>query len=379
MDGFRTIVGLILLGCLAFGLRLCAVLASSPDRAAPTLTIAAAAGKSPSESPSESPSRPPSESPSGFVSGGHEPPGSGLRRAAQLLQCLVGTATVLAIAWLGWLLVREQRAIGWMAALGLAVYPPQVNAAAYPQAAVWATLALCCLTAVVMSPRWPSTRAGAVLAGCLAGVVVVLEPVLVLAAAICAAVFWRDAGRHDQDEPPRRPAFGQLAILAGVAVAVLGCWYAGDWLWGGAASPSPAGAERACLERLRDFLLSSVAGPAHDAGRLERFATIACLVLALMGGCISWHRWRTLWPTYAIVAAIVLSDAWDVIPATSRLSIEPIGLLWAALAVGPPLARVFAGRRVRVYRPGERAEDPLERAHLLRGPHYDVGVRRRAG
>ncbi len=379
MGGFRTIVGLILLGCLAFGLRLCAVLAVWPDRAAPSLTIAATAGKSPSESPSLSRSESPSGSRSGARSDGHEPPGSGVDRAAQFLQCLVGAATVLAVAWLGWLLVREQRVIGWMAALGLAVYPAQVNAAAYPQAAVWATLALCCLMAVAVSPRWPSTRAGAILAGCLAGVAVVLEPVLVLAAPVCAMVFWRGAGRHGQDDRPRRPAFGQLAILAGVAVAILGCWCAGEWLWGRAASPSPAGAGQACLERLRDFLLSGVAGPAHDAGRLERFATIACLVLALMGGCISWRRWRALWPTYAIVAAIVLSDAWDVIPATSRLSLEPIGLLWAALAVGPPLARVFAGRGVRVYRPGERAEDPLERAHLLRGPHYDVGVRRRAG
>ena len=202
------------------------------------------------------------------------------------MQCLVGTATVLAVAWLGWLLVREQRAIGWMAALGLAVYPAQVNAAACPQAAVWATLALCCLMAVAVSPRWPATRAGAILAGCLAGVAVVLEPVLVLAAPICAVVSGGAAGRRGQDDQPSRPASGQLAILAGVAVAILGCWWAGEWLWGHAASASPAGTEQASLERLRDFLLSGVAGPAHDAGRLERFATIACLVLALMGGCI---------------------------------------------------------------------------------------------
>ncbi len=47
------------------------------------------------------------------------------------------------------------------------------------------------------------------------------------------------------------------------------------------------------------------------------------------------------------------------IPATSRLSIEPLAFLWAALAVAPPLARLLAGRGVRVYRPGERGRRPL--------------------
>ena len=67
------------------------------------------------------------------------------------------------------------------------------------------------------------------------------------------------------------------------------------------------------------------------------------------------------------------------IPATSRLSIEPLAFLWAALAVAPPLARLLPSRGVRVYRPGERDEDPFGRAHVLHGPHYDVGMRRRAG
>jgi hypothetical protein len=67
------------------------------------------------------------------------------------------------------------------------------------------------------------------------------------------------------------------------------------------------------------------------------------------------------------------------LPPGSRLPLEPIALVWAALAVAPPLVRLLGGRQVRVCRPGERAEDPLDREQLLRGPHYDVGVRRRAG
>ena len=112
MDGLRTIVGLILLACLAFGLRVCAVWS------------------------------PPPESP----------------RALQLLQCLIGTATVLAVAWLGWSLAGPGRGVGWLAALALAVYPPQIHATAYPQAAIWAALTLACLLAVAISPRWQSTR-----------------------------------------------------------------------------------------------------------------------------------------------------------------------------------------------------------------------------
>ena len=114
----------------------------------------------------------------------------------------------------------------------------------------------------------------------------------------------------------------------------------------GACGESSAGGPRgsSAWSGLRDFLLSGAAGSAREASRLERFATIACLVLALMGCCISWPRWRTLWPTLAIFAAVTLSDMWGLIPASSRLAIEPLVFLWAALAVVPPLARLFAGR-----------------------------------
>ena len=114
----------------------------------------------------------------------------GGHRAIQFLQCLIGAATVLAVAWLGWSLVPGQRGVGWTAALGLAVYPSHVGAAAYPQAALWAALVLCCLLAVVLlaavairpsrrhSRRMSGWRPGAAGAG------------LVLAAPIA----WRSSG-----------------------------------------------------------------------------------------------------------------------------------------------------------------------------------------
>jgi hypothetical protein len=240
-------------------------------------------------------------------------------------------------------------------------------------------LVLCCLLVVVGSPRWQSSRAGAILAGCLAGVLVLLEPVLVLAAPVAAAVYWRGAGPPRGGDRTGRVALGRLLILAGVAAAIIGCWYGGKWLVAGAAGNSAAGGGQIGLQRLRDFLLCGAAGRAGEASRLDRFATIACLVLALMGCCISRRRWRNLWPTCAIFAAVTLSDMAGLIPASSRLPIEPLAFLWAALAVTPSLARLLAGRGVRVYRPGERAEDPFGRAHVLHGPHYEVGVRRKAG
>ena len=130
---------------------------------------------------------------------------------------------------------------------------------------------------------------------------------------------------------------------------------------------------------LRDFLLAGPAGLPSGASPLDRFAQIACLVLALMGCCALWPRWPAMWPTAAIFAAVTLSVLGGWTAGGSRLAIEPLAFLWAVPAIAPPLARLWAGKAVRVYRPGERAEDPLGRAHVLRGPHYEVGVRRRAG
>src|SRR3972149_6209985 len=41
----------------------------------------------------------------------------------QLLQCAAGTALVLAVVWLGWVLVPDRPGVGWVAGLGAAVYP----------------------------------------------------------------------------------------------------------------------------------------------------------------------------------------------------------------------------------------------------------------
>ena len=231
------------------------------------------------------------------------------------------------LAWLD--AAPEQSAIGWMAGAAAAVHPGAVHAMAALQASPWIALLLCCGLLAAALPRWKTARYGEFLAG-------------------------------------------SSAVAAGVGIVML----AG---LGRHAAASTAGDGPQWLTRLHDFLLSAAPGPSLEPTSLDRFAGITCLVLALMGCAVAWRRWPRLWPTYGIVAAVAVLTVWGVIPSGSRALVEPIALVWASLAVAPPLMRLFPSRQVRVYRPGERAEDPFGREHVLRGPHYDATVRRRAG
>jgi hypothetical protein len=53
--------------------------------------------------------------------------------------------------------------------------------------------------------------------------------------------------------------------------------------------------------------------------------------------------------------------------------------VWAAAAVAPLAVGLLGRPRIKVHRPGEHPRDPFGPAHVLKGPHYDVPVRRRAG
>ena len=216
-----------------------------------------------------------------------------------------------------------------------------------------------CLAAVAIQPR------GAVLAGCLAGCLILLEPAAVWAAPICAAIFWWGAKPCPASQRMRGPALGRLLIPAGAAATILAGWYGGSWLLGRATSPPPAGQGQFCLQRLRDFLLANPAGLAAQAGPLARFATIACLVLALMGCCTAWQRWRTLWPTAAIFAAVTLAEMAGWTAAGSRLWIEPL-----ARSLGGPGGSPAVGAAV-----GRPGSPRLSAGRARRGP---LGPRTRA-
>ncbi|HLA85103.1 MAG TPA: hypothetical protein VJL29_09935 [Thermoguttaceae bacterium] len=144
--------------------------------------------------------------------------------AVELLQCVAGTALVLAVAWLAWSLVPTRPALGWIVGLGAAVYPTHLYMVTHLQVAVWAALLLTVLLAVVVSPRFRATTRGAILAGVLSGMLLLVEPILALALPVCAAAFWLGE--------PRRwtaVAVGRVVLVAAMAAVVIGPWLVRGW------------------------------------------------------------------------------------------------------------------------------------------------------
>ncbi len=163
--------------------------------------------------------------------------------AVQLIQCLVGTILVLAIVWLAWSLLPESPATGWLAGIGAAVYPTHLYMVTHLQVALWAALGLTLLLAVVASPRFRGTWCGALLGGTLAGLLLLIEPILALALPICALAFFLSGwnrGRHHPSPPPRcagegtlsrrlAASFARVATMATVAAIVIAPWVARNW------------------------------------------------------------------------------------------------------------------------------------------------------
>jgi len=128
--------------------------------------------------------------------------------AVQVLQALAGTALVLTVVWLGWSLVPHQPTVGWIAGWGAAVYPTHVYMVTHMQVALWAALVLTLLVAVAASPRGRSSWWKAVLAGVLAGFLLLVEPILVIALPIVAVLL---AGRPSTRAPRHKPPVNSFA------------------------------------------------------------------------------------------------------------------------------------------------------------------------
>ena len=261
--------------------------------------------------------------------------------------------------------------------------------------------------------------------GCLSGTLLMIEPVLALVLPIAVAVFWmagdHEDGDHEDGDHSWADRFswvmlGRIALMVGMTAAIVAPWAVRNWmvhgrpvpitstfghaLWQGnppigpdtvsaddvlsgptdsRASADPARYGRLCLRRLRSFLLFDPTDP-NPASRLSRFAAVAWLVLAMIGLSMSVKQWRTLWPTYAIFTVMMLFHALVIVTPQSRVPVEPVTFLWAAMAVAPLVVRLMPGRRIRIYRPGEQSHDPFfDTEHVLSGPHYDLPPRRRAG
>ena len=149
--------------------------------------------------------------------------------AMQVLQCVAGAALALAVVWLAWSLVPSRPSAGWVAGVGAALYPPHVYMVTHIQVALWAALCLTTLLALVASPHGSSSWRKAALAGALAGVLLLIEPILALALPFVAWLFWRNekkvSGTFFEDKRFLTP-FIRQCLLATVAVLVIT-----PWLW----------------------------------------------------------------------------------------------------------------------------------------------------
>jgi hypothetical protein len=330
----------------------------------------------------------------------------------QLLQCAAGTLVVLAVAWLGWTLAPDRPAFGWVAAWAAAVYPPHLELAARPHIAPWAALTLTLLLAVVVWPRWRAPRRAAIAAGVLAGLLFIMEPVLALAVPACVAAFWlTNARRGESHSPDVRTAMGHVALLLGVALLIAGPWMvrnrvvhgrllSQDYSAQAMADGSQPSYGQLCLKRAQALFLDADATfrtphapreESHHAERDEygpgatfltrasRVAVVAWLVLILIGLSVSWDRWHRLWPTYAIFAAVAAAHILLAGVPWVRSALEPMTLVWASLAVAPLLVRLAPQRKIKIHRPGQQPKDPFGDKHVLKGPHYEIPERRRAG
>jgi len=166
----------------------------------------------------------------------------------QCLQCLAGVGIVLASFWLARNLVPSTPSVAWTTAVVAAVYPPHLYMVTHIQVVAWAALLLVTLLALVTSPRFAGTFRGAIVGGVLAGLVLLVDPILALALPVAALAFWRFGLKQQAiediplDESHRyfdawRTPFGNAVLMGAVALVVVAPWLVrnrnvhGEWVF----------------------------------------------------------------------------------------------------------------------------------------------------
>jgi hypothetical protein len=140
----------------------------------------------------------------------------------QLVQCVAGTALVLCVAWLAWSLVPHRPLVGWVAGWGAAFYPPHVYMPTHIQVVTWSALLLALLAAIILSNRGDATWPKAIFAGVLGGLLLLLDPILVLALPVFALALLGSAFRMP------RSAFIP-ALMCFIALGVIAPWLWRNW------------------------------------------------------------------------------------------------------------------------------------------------------
>ncbi len=145
--------------------------------------------------------------------------------AVQGVQAFAGTALVLCVVWLGWSLVPGQPTLGWIAGWGAAVYPTHVYMVTHMQVALWAALVLTLLVAVVASPHGRGFWRKAALAGLLAGLLLLVEPILAIALPFVAVMLVRNT-RASRRRVTRLGPLARVATMTACASLIVA-----PWLW----------------------------------------------------------------------------------------------------------------------------------------------------
>jgi len=156
--------------------------------------------------------------------------------AMQLLQCCAGTLLVVALAHLVWSLVPSRPAAGWLAALGAAIFPTHVYMVTHIQVVVWVATTLVVLLAVVAARNGNHWRIRALVAGVLAGVLVLTEPIMVPAVAVAALLLFV-VQRHQYPQSTFHRGWASVAVMTFAAVMVVAPWIIrnrvvhGEWVF----------------------------------------------------------------------------------------------------------------------------------------------------
>jgi hypothetical protein len=140
--------------------------------------------------------------------------------AVQLLQALAGAATAVCLAGLCWSLLPDRPALGWLSASLVAVHPVHVYSVVHLQVAIWATFVL--IIALWAAHASNSTSRQATLAGALAGLLLLIEPILALAVPVFVVLL---AFRGDRSSARRRVGCYLVALAA-----VLAPWLVRNYL-----------------------------------------------------------------------------------------------------------------------------------------------------
>jgi hypothetical protein len=111
--------------------------------------------------------------------------------AVQILQAVAGTLLVLCVVWFGWSLLPDWPTLGSTAGCIAAIYPSHIYMVTHFQVAVWGALVLTALLAWCCWPRARHAWSKALIAGLMAGCLLLIDPILSLALPFAAWLFWR--------------------------------------------------------------------------------------------------------------------------------------------------------------------------------------------